>query len=917
MKERFFFSSHSLDHLADALFRELSADRASLFSPALIVIPPGGMKEWLQMELCQRAEHRAILGIEFVSWEIALAKLAGSLSTPTRASLLAAIWQALEKKKLDVAEHLASLFWDYTRSGFPAEIPEDAGWQKKLFDDIFQAHGWQTFPEALAKASHRDIGPLYLFGIDSLPKAVHRFFLQYGKLNVFRFSPTSMFWEDLRFSDGVQPLLANWGSMGRKMLADAAAFPSQEEENYDFDLGGGALDQLKMDFILLEKQEFKEECPSIECLQTGTSRLQEVEALFARIAALDIPFSDVRVYAPDIGAYAPLIEFCFNDQIPFRIKGVDFSQQSPFYQAIVRLFQCVEGRWEGDEILALFEKSSFYRKAGWQREEVKKFQEWIKQAGIRWGLDAKHRQETSEIEGELLEKGSWKTGFGALFDSWIFLQPGKEESLSWLDADLFESFYQRFEDLRKTLLSWKEERTLAQWADEIEGLVGRVLALDESSEADRAAARSFSQFIDLLRKLEFPVELFPFSLVETYFSTFSSGEEGGSLLHAVRFASLEPGAILPAKAIFLLGMDEESFPRSSAVSSIRLVKEEPSASERDRYLFLQAIFAAKDRLTFSYSHQSKKDGKAVSPTVLIQELFHYIGPRFKSVNPVLPIPRNGSFLTNTEKLPELGPIPETISIQDLTRFFKNPFQYYLKMQGISLKEEPESEWEDFEMSGLDRYLILKESLTGETNMRLPSGLFGEAAKVNVTQAIEEFKESLDSWGITSEAIHNLSFKEVSNPIEVVVQGKRISLVGEAGLTVPSGVLHMGRDEVGAYLRKWPEMLAALIANQSHRIYCLKTGRVREVADPKGALERAVELYLRCQNTPFFLHPEWADDLLRKDRIPEDCEDRVVEWALKRSSDYSLEKEREIWKETLAQVFAPLTTLFERGSNATV
>ncbi len=920
MNERFFFSSHSLTSLAAELSRQLLTDPVCLFSPTLIVLPQGGMKEWLQIELCRNGENKSILGLEFASWESALLKLAGPLPIPTRAELLAAIWQKLEKKKLDLAEHLATLFLEYTRSAFPKEVSEEALWQKTLFEEIFQMHSWQTLPEALGKATFRDLGPVYLFGIDHLPTAAHRFFLQYRKLNVFRFSPTSMFWEDLRSSDGVQPLLSNWGSLGRKMLVDAAAFPSQEDEDYGIEIDEPTtLQQLKVDFLLLEKQEFTSGDRSIRCLKTGLSKLQEVQILRREIAALfaeGVLLSEIRVYAPDIEAYAPLVEFCFDESIPHRITGVDFCRQSPFYQAIVRLFHCVKGRWEVDEVLTLFEKSAFYRKANWQKEEVKKFQEWIRRAKIRWGLDAEHRRETAEIEGSYREIGSWKGGFISIFDSWIFLQPEKEETMSWLEADLFQNFYQMFDSLRQTLLSWRKERSLSEWADEIEKFVRSTLFLDESSEADRAAGRSFSLFIDLLRKtgIQFPKELFPFSLVETYFSSFSSGEEGGSLLHAVRFASLEPGSILPARVLFILGMDEESFPRNSYSSSIRLLPLQPSASELDRYLFLQAIFAAKEQLVFSYSHRSKEDGKSVSPSLLIQELFSYIGSGFETPAIREPVSKEASFLANTDKLPELALAPAAVSIQELTRFFKNPFQHYLKTLGISLKEQPDSLWEDFTLSSLARHLILRKSLTGDPPTDLPSGLFGEAAKVKLEQGIEEFKESLSKWGIAPSSIETLVFKEIATPLEVVIEGKPVLLVGEVTLAVPTGVLHMSRDEIGSYLRRWPEILCGLVANQSRRIYSLKTGRIREVSDPALALQAAVELYLLCQKTPFFLHPEWADDLLRKDRVPDECEDRIVRWVLKRSPGYSLEAEKELWKETLGRVFAPLTALFERRAS---
>ncbi|HEX2582541.1 MAG TPA: hypothetical protein VHL30_00300 [Chlamydiales bacterium] len=907
--------------MADALFGQLLADGIGLFSPALIVVPPGGLKEWLQMELCRKGEKKAIVGLEFIGWEMALSRLAGPLPIPTRAEIRAALWKKL--RKMDLVDHLAPFFGEYIHSGFPKEVPEEALWQKELFEEIMHAHSWTTIPEALGKATARELGPLYLFGIDSLPTAVHRFFLQYRKLNVFRFSPTSMFWEDLYFSETVQPLLSNWGSLGRKMLADATAFAAQEAEDYEMDPDvSTTLALLKVDFLLLEKQQFTPGDGSIRCLQTGASKLQEVQILRQEIeAALSegISPAEIRVYAPAIAAYAPLIEFCFGEEIPYRIRGVDVGRKSPFYQAIVHLFHCVKGRWEAEELLALFEKSAFYRKANWQRDQVKRLQQWVRQAKIRWGLDREHRRETTPVEGAYSEAGSWKEGLRSLLDSWIFLQPEKEEALSWLEMDLFEDFYQRFHSLRQTLFSWKQERSLSQWADEIETFIRSTLFWEESSVEDRAAERALASFLELLRKtaVQFPDAPFPFSFVETFFSSFASGEEGGSLLHAIRFASLEPGSLLPARAVFLLGMEEESFPRSSSSSSLRLQPPQPSASEQDRYLFLQAIFAAEERLVFSYSHQSKEDGKSANPSLLVQELFSYIGPCFERAVRRAPPLKKTSLLVNSEKLPERGPIPPVVSIQELTRFFKHPFQYYLKSLGIALPEEPDSAWEDFMLSPLTRHWILRESLQAGPSRELPLGLFGEAAKVKLAAEIEAFRESLSQWGIAPSSIETLSFQEIRAPLELAVEGKPVLLVGEAALAVPGGVLHMSRDEVGSLLRRWPEMLCALVAQQSRHIYCLKTGRIREVADPAAALQSAVALYLRCQKAPFFLHPEWADDVLRKDRVPEDCEDRIARWVLRRSPDYSLAVEKEQWKETLGGVFAPLTALFERGAHATV
>lgn len=970
--------SHSLEILADELATQLA--QGDLFSPSLIIIPHPLMKEWLQLELCKRLNSKAILGLRFSIWQLGVQQIAKGLPTPSRAELFGAIWISLQKnpplscqpflmterKALDFASQLASLFMDYSLYGLPAE----ESWQKTFFKEVFERHSWIPFHRAIEQANNQYSGALYLFAIDFLPPAVHQFFWRQSNVSVFRFSPCAMFWEDLRSSSerkailkkwkrnrapakGLQaleamlresqPLLSNWGMVGRKMSEQPFGDEALTFENYEFnDQCKAALQGLKLDLLLLQNQGVLECDDSIRLIQAGASKLREVQLIrdeIFRLVAKGFSFSDIRVYAPDIKIYAPLIEFVFSDEeqpIPFRIEGLDLSCQSPFYQALLRLFDCVTGRWEAKDLIALFETPSFYRKAGWKSEDLEQVRTWISHAQVRWGLNAEHREAitTENVDAKASSAGSWEEGFDRLIDSWIFLDPEEEDFASWSNLELFEAFSNRFDLLRRTLLSWRKERSLKEWADEIAQLAKTYLVFDEELESDRSAQKDFLHFLDTLRKTleEYP---FPFSFVQKLFEPSKLGVKGGALLHAVRCSSLEPGAVLPARALFLLEMDEESFPRIRPALHPNIIQQ----SEWDRYLFLEAIFSAQEQLIFSYGHRSKEDGKAVSPSLLIQELYSYLNspiPKEASF-PSSPIdPRcfqgegvsmaeyraaqatgSRSLLVNSLKVPDLA-VSLDLSLKELTRFIRHPFQEYLQeVLGIEWKEEAESNWKEFELSPLLKHQLLQKSLKGEMDLErnLPLGLFGEEARRNLLEQASEYQKHLQEWNIDSAKIHSLEAKQSLRVGDISVR-----LTGEAQLAVPGGALYMGHDSIQGMLRRWPELLCILSFNSSHQIYCLRSGKLRNVADPLTALQSIVELYFRCRHSPLFLHPDWADALLRKGMAPErDTEDRILKWALQRSPALDLEQEQKIWQDTLQKAFSSFIALFptRRGAHAEV
>src|SRR5208337_1352572 len=82
---------------------------------------------------------------------------------------------------------------------------------------------------------------------------------------------------------------------------------------------------------------------------------------------------------------------------------------------------------------------------------------------------------------------------------------------------------------------------------------------------------------------------------------------------------------IPFKVIFALGLNEAAFPERERRDplDLRMLKRgagDVTPAERDRYLFLETMLAARERICFSYIARDAKTGDALEPSSVIREL---------------------------------------------------------------------------------------------------------------------------------------------------------------------------------------------------------------------------------------------------------------------------------------------------------
>jgi exodeoxyribonuclease V gamma subunit len=255
---------------------------------------------------------------------------------------------------------------------------------------------------------------------------------------------------------------------------------------------------------------------------------------------------------------------------------------------------------------------------------------------------------------------------------------------------------------------------------------------------------------------------------------------------------------IPFKVIWLLGMNGDAYPRTSPPLGFDLVAHHPRRGDRsrrhdDRYLFLEALLSARERLAISYVGQSIQDNSLLPPSVVVSELQDAIEQGFELpagdiLDHVVTRHRlqgfspeyfkgdhrlfsySDDYFATAKRLvaPRRAPLPfiparlseppvewRTVDLDDLAKFFANPAKFLLTRRlGIRLDEGEEvlPEAEPFTLTGLERYLLearlVTKGLAGQDLRgylavaraagRLPHGMAGDCTYEELRIGVERF-----------------------------------------------------------------------------------------------------------------------------------------------------------------------------------
>ncbi|MBK5941229.1 exodeoxyribonuclease V subunit gamma [Halochromatium roseum] len=348
---------------------------------------------------------------------------------------------------------------------------------------------------------------------------------------------------------------------------------------------------------------------------------------------------DILVMVPDISVYAPHIEAVFGRlerddprRIPFQITDQSPRQRDPLLIGVETLLNLPQSRFAVSDLLDLLEIPALRARIGLSETDLPRLRPWIEGAKIRWGLDAAQR---AGLDLPGLEQNSWHFGLKRLLlgfanggsAAWQGIEPFDE--IGGLDAALIGPLAQLLDSLGESWRLLQQPRTPAAWSTLLaERLEALFLA---SSEADERALAQLRQALEQwlldatdggLEDEPLPLEVVRDSLLPSLDTPTLSQR---FLAGAVNFATLMPMRAIPFRQIWLLGMNDGDYPRSRRPTDFDLMANDyrpgdRSRREDDRYLFLEALLAARERLVISWVGRSLRDDSERPPSVLVGQL---------------------------------------------------------------------------------------------------------------------------------------------------------------------------------------------------------------------------------------------------------------------------------------------------------
>lgn len=692
-------------------------------------------------------------------------------------------------------------------------------------DEIWQAELWrylsqnQTIPHRIEMrrrlfgSLNREMLPerYFVFGIAALAPMYLNLLTELSKycdVHILALNPAEAYWGDLtkrnHQEQASHPLLASLGRQGRDFFDDINAVnPILQVSPYDPPASDSLLHRLQYDIQCAAKPSTNLPIDNSITVQSAHSPLRELQILKDYLLQTlaehpDWQPHDIAVLTPKIAQYTPYIEGVFGQSnehsraLPYSIADIGLNRQQPLFSAWEILLNIFQSRFETDAILPLLDNEIICQHYDFSTDDFVVLQHTVQALNIRWGWDAEMRNGQDALF--TWQQGLDRLTLGSLMDDnntlWQHINPYPVD-LSHIE--LFGKFNHLLRCLKDAYDLWQTAATPTEWINRVRQLSKQLFADNANqTDAQRLLDTALDNWLAETQLAEFYGDIPP-EIFRQHLHRFLTGaNESGFLRGGITFCNMVPMRSLPFKIICLLGLNDSDFPRNTRAASFDLIARHPQKGDRsrrddDRYLFLEAVMSAREKLYLSYVGRDNQKDNELAPSPLVNELLDTLSEmtRQSEHSSDAPTPSvcqhplqafskryfNGSGLASSRQdyaraynEPDTAPQPfftseptetETavsIDHQDFIRFWRNPVKYWLRrfanwqapyLQNDMDSAEPYTVSPDDKNTIAARYLNAVRTHT-EPNLtdavlqaqsRFPAGELGNLYRDNIRESL--------------------------------------------------------------------------------------------------------------------------------------------------------------------------------------
>ncbi|MGB0134124.1 exodeoxyribonuclease V subunit gamma [Dokdonella sp.] len=579
----------------------------------------------------------------------------------------------------------------------------DEAWQaelwRELVDSTDEPDRASLMHDVLAKfETVRDLpaaipGHVSVFGASFLPPLLLGFFLALAgkiRLDFYQPNPCLDYWGDVvsereiarrrglwsrhgrrdmdDYFEVGHPLLASWGTLGREYLKaiHAPDMVVHDDDAFVIPESAHLLAWLQRGLLLLDPAHVPPPAIANDAsvqVHGCPSRRREVEVLRDQVLNLfetlpNLKPHEVVVMSPRLEEYVAYVDAVFGDpadalSLPYSIADVPLRHSHPLLDAFASVLAIGESRFSVSDVLGLLTEPSIMRRFNLDDNAVDWIRTWIRDSGVRWGLDAAFREDAGAAA---LAANTWRFGLDRLLlgyaqgDEKIMhggvvpsanVEGGAAQALGQLAR-----FIGALEQCRRETA---EPRCAEDWKHWLNDLVDSLFDTEGDDSAEQGAFKRLREIIAEFANDAQPWlngETLSFDIVRNVMDDAledSHGSRGGRF--GMSFCGMVPMRNVPYRVVCILGLNAGEFPRRQPAEGFHLMRRYPQSGDRsvredDRFLFLESVGAARDALYLSYVDRDERAGSMSPPSPLVEELLgflheHYTADLWKQIGPAL------------------------------------------------------------------------------------------------------------------------------------------------------------------------------------------------------------------------------------------------------------------------------------------
>jgi exodeoxyribonuclease V gamma subunit len=689
-----------VEALLEALLGALPA--SDPFAPATIVTGSHLVARWLKREIAigrgiaagldlvtfdafvERTWGDAgVIGIDRAQLAAALAsvladpRVVGELS-PVAAYLHAApaAGDRAGPRRVQLAEHLATLVWQYTLTrpdwmpAFsvgrpPADLADDitARWQAALVGEALQRMNGSV-PIPMLPWARRRAGlpppklnaPIAVFGISYLVRAQLEALTdlaQHSDVTVYLLDPCAELWDDVsgrsRATTGEDPLLLSlWGRAVRDTLGSLVertggdvddAFVDEAPQTALHAMLGDVRARVAAATTTVE--------PAGVSVLACASERRELEAIAARLRAhLDADPSlrahDLAVWvAGDPERYLAQAASAFEAVgVPCHLIDAPLDDRGRIGEAVLALLELPTCAMTRSDLLRVMTHPAVL--AGHPHVDIADWVRWTERLGIVHGADAaahtgtyleSHRDKFHWDQGvRRLALGAYMVGAnrGAALIGDIAVAPEEVRPDQLASAATYALLVRSLCADAAWLAT--HEASLAMWAELFVGLVDAYLDRGSATETSRDIERVRSMLAGIAR-VDLDGRRVGFREAREHAVRRLVGarsDRGEPLAAGVMIAPLRAHRAVPFRIACVVGLAEGAFPAQNQPSPLDLRREpragDVSPRDRDRHAFFEVLLGTREQLYVSYVAAEPKSGQPLGPSSVVLELSDALAP---------------------------------------------------------------------------------------------------------------------------------------------------------------------------------------------------------------------------------------------------------------------------------------------------